>query len=79
MISLQGVQPVSPMQLQPTSIEQLDKALHGNDVWAMAVVDPSSGNAVSKSGSHPEDLAAVLTRIPRCVRNSNWPASTQSV
>ena len=60
-IYLQGVQPVSTMQLKAMSVEQLDKALHGNDIWAMAVVDPSSGDVVSTPGSYPEDLTAVLT------------------
>ncbi|KAM3412202.1 hypothetical protein ACQJBY_003713 [Aegilops geniculata] len=62
-ISLQGVQPVSTMQLQAMSIEQLDKALHGNDIWAMAVVDPSSCDVVSMPGSYPEDLTIVLTEF----------------
>lgn len=62
-ISLQGVQPVSTMQLQAMSIEQLDKALHGNDIWATAVVDPSSGDVVCRARSHPEDLTAVLTEF----------------
>ena len=60
-ISLQGVQPVSTMQLQAMSVEQLDKALLGNDIWAMAVVDPSSSDVVSTLGSYPDDLTAVLT------------------
>ena len=49
-ISLQGVQPVSTMQLQAMSVEQLDKALHGNDIWAMVVVDPYSSDVVSTPG-----------------------------
>lgn len=66
-ISLQGVQTVSTMQLQAMSVEQLDKALHGNDIWAMVVVDPSSSDVVSTPGSYPEDLNCSFNRLSGCV------------
>lgn len=44
-------------------MEQLEKALVGNDVWAMAIVDPASGTTLFAPTSTPADLSALLTEF----------------
>uniref|UniRef100_A0ACD5UNF4 Uncharacterized protein n=1 Tax=Avena sativa TaxID=4498 RepID=A0ACD5UNF4_AVESA len=62
-ITLHGMQPVANKALREIPVEQLSKWTKGNEVWAIAVVHPSSALEDSAVSLSPPKILSLLTEF----------------